>query len=216
MLWSFIISLIINLVLTADLHARPPKGFLEGPYLLLSAGALQADFDTDQQSGQKVGRDVEPGAGFVFGWNITDAVAPELYGIYSTNINAGRREHIVGATIGARYLFLLDALTDLGSFHLFPFLRGGPGFRIFVLPGNQLSTDQLVSQVGLGGSVGGGLGLHWKKYLYAGIDVQGDLFSYEDVQQNLDTLTPALADQLIYRGGFQPTFGASLFIGVHY
>src|SRR3989338_5625243 len=110
--------------------ARPLKGFHKGPYLALEAGLLQANNDHDEQAGNDVGRDFEGAFGFLFGWNISDPFAIELGGLYSTDFNVGRREHIVLTTVNGRYSFIFDpSLTAGVSFLYHKYLSFGLDLR---------------------------------------------------------------------------------------
>jgi len=194
--------------------ARPAKGFHTGPYLVLEGGALHADFDTDQVTGQNQGNDWEPTVGFVFGWNIFDAFSTELQGMYTTDKNGGRRIHIASANIYAKLFLITDTLTDFPTFRILPFAKAGMGFRATILPSTPAASnpDDKVTRIGLGPSVGGGLAFLWKKYFYFGIDVQGDLYIYDDIDQTV----AGVPNTRVYDGGFQPSFTGMAFVGVHY
>lgn len=194
--------------------ARPAKGFHTGPYLVLEGGALYADFDTDQVTGQKQGNDWEPVVGFVFGWNIYDSFSAELQGMYTTDRNDGRRIHIASANVYAKLFLITDALTDFPTFRVLPFVKAGMGFRGTILPSTPTSSnpDDKVTRIGIGPSVGGGLAFLWKKYFYFGIDAQGDLYIYDDINQTV----AGVPNTRVYTGGFHPSFTGMAFVGVHY
>lgn len=196
--------------------ARPLKGFYEGPYLALSAGAIQAENDKDDQAQTNVGRAIEPAGGLIFGWNVWDVFALELKGEYATNDNGGRREHLLNIALQPKYTFLIDRLVDFPTLRILPFLSMGGASRFAVLPGNILSSDQKVTSVGIGPTAGGGIAFLWKKYFFFGVDVREDFLFYDDVRQTLDLAAPPATDQIIYRGGFHPSFAAIVFVGVHY
>lgn len=204
------------LFISLPLQAAPYKGFHEGPFILLEAGVMQADFDRDVAAGENVGRNFEPAAGLLFGWDITDHWGCFLQSQYSTNKNNGRREHITNNLLAARYSFIIDQLTPSSQFSAIPYLLSGFAFRISGLPGNQNSSDSIIPSYAVGPSIGGGLTFLLKKYLYLGVQVQGDLLFYNALHQNLDLANPALANQKVYRGGFQPSFASHFMIGVHY
>jgi hypothetical protein len=199
-------------VSAAVAHARPPTGFNTGPYLAIHGGVLQADFDTDQVSGTEVGRDFEPAVGFLFGWNIFDYFSTELQGLYSTNSNNSRRIHIAQADVNTKWFLVTDALTNFPTLRILPFLKGGMGIRVSVLPGNVGSTNTNVTNIGWGPTFGGGVSFIWKKYFYFGVDVQEDLFLYNDIHQTVN----GVPRTLVYKGGFHPSFGAMATLGVHY
>lgn len=204
---SIVLSLIAS---TAD--ARPAKGFLKGPYLTVELGTLQMDNDTDQVSGEKIGRDFEPTFGFIFGWNLSDNFSPELQGRYATNLKSGRRLHVAQANISGKYTFIIDELVDFPSLRILPFLKAGMALRISVLPGNRNSTKDTVYQTAWGPSPGGGLAFLWKKYFMFGIDLQGDMLIFDDIRQTVN----GTGNTLVYKGGFHPSFSAMAIIGVHY
>ncbi|MBI4212228.1 MAG: hypothetical protein HY540_06275 [Deltaproteobacteria bacterium] len=191
------------------------KGFHEGPYLLFEGGVLQSDFDTDQVSGAQIGRDFEPSFGLIFGWNITDTIATELKGLYSTNLKSDRREHIVATNINLRYSFLVDALVR-NKLKIMPYVKIGPAVRLTAFPGNPQSSDQLIPSYAIGPSAGGGLMFIWGKYLSIGLDAHEDFLLFNDNRQDLDLASPAQTNQLVYKGGLHPQFGAGILFGVHY
>ncbi|MFH1830392.1 MAG: outer membrane beta-barrel protein [Pseudomonadota bacterium] len=207
------ITLFATLLTTAlPVYAKPPKGFNTGPYLAIEAGVTQASFDTDQVDGTKVGRDFEPTFGFIFGWNLFDYFATELQGRYATNRNNDRRIHIAQANVYTKWFLVTDALTDFPTFRILPFLKGGMGVRASVLPGNTGSTDTSVTSIGWGPTFGAGVSFIWKKYFYFGVDVQEDLFLFDDIRQTVN----GVPNTLVYKGGFHPCFGAMAILGVHY
>ena len=209
--------IIISLLLIApSAYAKPLEGFHEGPYLAVEFGAIEANFDHDLQSGESVGSEVERSFGILFGWNVYDELAFEIKGQYATNRNNGQREHIVNANLSSRYSFIFDTLTDFKSLRILPFVKGGVSARLSALPGNPNASDRVVSSYGVGPSVGAGVSFLWKKYLYFGLDFQHDLLFYQDVRQNLDRLNPAQNNQLIYKGGFNPSWNVAFMLGVHY
>ena len=193
-------------------QARPPKGFHTGPYLTALFGVMQADFDRDQVTGQRVGRDFEPTFGFLFGWNITDQFSAELQGLYATNENAGRREHIAGAGVFGKWTIVTDALTDFESLRILPFLKMGMSARFVALPGNPNADDTSMSTIGWGPSVSGGMAFLWHKYFYFGLDLQGDLLLFDDKRQTVG----GVPGTLVYKGGLHPSFTAMAILGVHY
>lgn len=207
---TFLFAVLLISAPLAD--ARPTEGFNTGPYLAIEVGLMQADFDADQASGQKVGRDFEPTFGFIFGWNIFDYFSAELQGRYATNRNNNRRIHIAHANVYAKWFFVTDALTDFPTFRMLPFLKGGMGVRASVLPGNVGSDDTSVTRLGWGPTVGAGISFIWKKYFYFGVDVQEDLFLYDETRQTVN----GAPNTLVYKGGFHPSFGAMAILGVHY
>lgn len=196
--------------------ARPLKGFNVGPYLALEGGIIQADFDTDLQTGAKIGHDFEPAAGLMFGWNLWDYFSAELEGRYSTAKTSGGREHLAAAGVYGRYFFILDELTDFKSLRIMPTVKGGFSFHFASLPGNPDSSDPAVTTFGWGPSLGAGLSFIIAKYLFFGFDVKEDLTFFNDTSQNLTINGQPAPNTLIYKGGFHPQFSAMAFIGVHY
>lgn len=201
------------LVLSQDASARPPKDFHDGPYLVLEGGIWQSDFDTDEITGQRQSNDWEPVVGFVFGWNMYDWFSTELQGKYTTDKNNDRRTHIASANVYAKFTLIADALTDFSSFRALPFVKAGMGFRAAVLPNTPaVNPDDSRTQLGYGPSVGGGIAFLWKKYFYFGIDVQEDLYFYEDIAETVG----GVPNTIVYKGGFHPSFSGMGFVGVHY
>ena len=212
-----IISLFIVLfLLSATANAKPLEGFHAGPYLTVEIGLVQSSADDDQQANSKVGANFERSFGVLFGWNLNDYFATEIKGRYSTNQNQGRRQHLVNANLGGRYSFIFDKLTDFKSLRILPYVSSGIALRIASLPGNIQSSNSAITALAVGPYVGTGVTFMWKKYLYFGANLSGDLLFQESVRQDLDLASPALSNQLIYNGGFQPAFSTGFILGVHY
>ncbi|PIU56350.1 MAG: hypothetical protein COS89_06115 [Deltaproteobacteria bacterium CG07_land_8_20_14_0_80_38_7] len=213
----FILSSIITVLLFGGLaSARPLKGFNTGPFLYLETGIMQIDFDKDQYNNTNNGDDFEPALGMIFGWNIRDWISAELQGLYTTNSNNDRREHIVGASLCSRYFFITNALTDIKNLKIMPTVKGGMAFRISSLPGNVNSTDSAVTSFGWGPTFGCGINFLIYKYLSIGLEVQEDLLFFDDIRQSLTVNGASLPNTLIYKGGFKPQFLGLFSIGVHY
>jgi hypothetical protein len=198
------------LLASASAECRPDRGFNEGPYLDLLGGAGQFDFDYNQATQSKVGGDFEPLVGIIFGWNALDQLSAEIQARYTTNKNSGQREHIANANLYAKWMPIFDALTDFQSLRILPFVKGGMGITVAVVPGGDASTK--MTMIGFGPSVGGGIAFLWKKYVHFGIDVQEDFLYFGDQRQTVGS-TP---DALIYKSGFFHQFSGMGFIGVHY
>ena len=203
---------LIIIQLPCRVSARPPKGFHTGPYLTALVGVMQADFDRDQVTGRKAGWDFEPTFGILFGWNISDRFSAELQGLYATNENSGRREHIAGAGVFGKWTIVTDTLTDFKSLRILPFLKMGMSTRFAKLPGSPDADDDSMSTVGWGPSAGAGMAFLWHKYFYFGVDLQGDFLLFEDKRQTVGG-TPGV---LVYKGGLHPSFMALAILGVHY
>ena len=210
-----VISLALLLIMAficPDVSARPKKGFHTGPYLTFEVGAIGADFDRDQVTNERIGNDIEPAFGFLFGWNVTDAISAELQGLYATSRTAGKREHIASAGVYCKWTFITDTLTNFKTFRILPFVKGGMMVRAASLPGGPSSPVSVMSTIGWGPSAGAGVAFMWHKYFYFGVDVQGDFILFDDLHQTVNG-TP---NTLVYKGGFYPSASALAIIGVHY
>jgi hypothetical protein len=192
--------------------ARPNRGFNVGPYLDLIGGVSQATFDRDQTTGIAQGSDFQPTFGFLFGWNVVDSLAAELQGRYATDPNHGDREHIAYANVMAKWMPIFDALTDFPTLRILPFLKGGMGVTVAILPGAPGSDGSKLTTVGFGPTLGGGIAFICKKYVHFGIDLQEDLHFFQDKTQTVN----GVPGTLVYKGGFHPLFSAMGFVGVHY
>lgn len=199
-------------IIALSLEARPEEGFFKGPYLAVSGGVMQAGNDYDSASRRTVGNDFEPAFGFMFGWNILDSLATELQGRYSTNGNDGRRLHIAAGNLYAKWTPVVDALTDFRSWRIMPFLKGGGAFRASILPGNINSTDSTETQLGFGPAIGGGIAFLTMKYLFFGIDLQEEFLYFDSISETVS----GVPNTPVYKGGWHPSFGGGVFIGVHY
>jgi len=206
------LALLLSAAVATPAIARPGQGFNKGPYLAIEGGIAEVKYDHDETSVGDSGRNFDPAFGFMFGWNAWDWLSAELQGRYSTSVNAGHREHIAAANLYAKAFLITNALTDFPTLRILPFIKGGLGIHVGVLPGSTGSTDTKVTTVGVGPSLGGGLAFTWKKYVYFGLDVQEDLIFFEDTRQDVN----GVPGTTVYKGGFYPSLGAMGFIGVHY
>ncbi len=207
------IALLLSLTfICEEIEARPKKGFHTGPYLTFEIGAIGADFDRDHVTNERVGNDLEPAFGFLFGWNVTDSIAAEIQGLYATSHKSGKREHLASAGTYCKWTFITDALTDFKSLRILPFAKGGMMVRAASLPGGPSSPVGVISTLGWGPSAGVGVAFMWHKYFYFGVDVQGDFLFFDDQRQTVAG-TP---NTLVYKGGFYPSASALAIIGVHY
>lgn len=206
-----LIVLLLTFFASFVVSAEGEKGFHTGPYLVVEGGVIQADHDFDVAANEQVGGNYEPTFGFIFGWNIWDYFSAELQGMYSTNKNNDRRIHIATGNLYAKGTLVLKALTST-NFKTLPFIKAGSSIRASVLPANRNSTNDNATQLGFGPSVGGGIAFLWGKYFYFGVDVQGDLLFYNDINETVN----GVPDTLVYKGGFSPSLGTFGFVGVHY
>jgi hypothetical protein len=210
------ISIAILLGISFAAEAKPRKGFHTGPYILLEAGATQNDFDVNARTGEKIGTEFEPAVGFLFGWNMFDWFSAELGGRYSTSEKNDRREHIAGANLNAKFFLVTDALTDFPSLRILPFAKAGAAIRVATLPGDpDAINDEVVTSFAYGPSVGAGMMFLWKKYVYFGFNVQGDLLFFQDISQDISS-GGSTQNALIYEGGFIPQFAGTVLVGVHF
>lgn len=192
-------------------HARPPSGFHEGPYFMLEGGLLNFSADTNVRTNTKVGHDYEPAAGFTFGWNLVDWIAPEFEVKYTTNKNGGNREHVVNVGMNAVLYLITDQMTDFKSIHILPFVLAGPVFQFAAVPGDAASSDKTMSAWGPGFGAGAGIRMLFAKYGYAGITVRSDFVLLPDKSQNIGGATAKIMD-----GGFDVQLGLMGYIGVHF
>lgn len=206
--------LIIGIASSA--HAKPPKGFHTGPYLAVGVGATYNNFDKNQRTGEKVGTFFEPNVGFIFGWNVYDWLAAEMSGRYLTSEKRGRREHVANANLYAKAFLITDALTDFKSLRILPYAKAGLAMLFAVLPEDEaVSATNTRFDYGFGPSVGTGVMFLFKKYVYLGINAQGDFLFLQDIRSNVTT-GGVTTNTLIYKGGFTPQFYGSFVAGVHF
>lgn len=194
-----------------SVQARPPEGFYEGPYLMLSGGLMQMDWDVNQNTGVEEGRPWEPMIHLGFGWNVTDTVAPELNLLFYTNSNGGRRQYIAGVHFGPAVTFLLDPFLNFPSLRILPFVKPGFVFQAVSLPGDPSANDNRTTAIGYGGGLAGGLRFLYNEYLYFGVEVEEDFIYHADKNQLLNGTST-----LIYRGGFKRQFEGRAMVGVHF
>lgn len=204
------------LLFASTAFAKPVEGFFEGPYITLQAMLSQVDYDTDQISGEKLGRDFEPSFGLNFGWNITDDLSVDFTARYTTNTKRdGKDEHILSPDIAAKYAPFHINIKDDTSFFI-PYIRGGMGFCIAILPGNALSSDKKRTSLGFGPTFGAGFDLLIAKYIFIGANARYDIYNFDNIYQDLDLAAPQQFGQLVYKGGWKGAFSAGISLGVHY
>lgn len=210
---SALLAVALLLSAASPLHARAKKGFHTGPYLALEVGAMQAEFDKNQVTGQDVGGNFEPSLGFLFGWNVTDELSAELQGLYTTNrLNAGGREHVASGGVFGKWSIVTDALTDFQKIRILPFVKVGMLVRAASLPNTEDPNDDTMSTIGWGPAIGGGIAFLAFKYFYFGVDVQGEFLLFEEKR----TTVNGVPNTLLYKGGLHPSVATLAILGVHY
>jgi len=207
---------LIICAMSSAAFARPPKGFHTGPYLALEGGISYSNFDKNQRTGQKAGAAIDPTIGFIFGWNVYDWLSAEMSGRYSTSEKNSRREHIANANLVAKAFLITNALTDFKSLRILPYAKAGLGMIFADLPEDDIvSTTSTRFTYGFGPTVGAGVMFLFAKYVYLGINVQGDMLFMQDIRSNV-TSGGTTTNTLIYKGGFQPQLFTSGVAGVHF
>ncbi|MBI2343405.1 MAG: hypothetical protein HYV02_03575 [Deltaproteobacteria bacterium] len=203
---------LLLLPITATAWARPPEGFHEGPYLQLVTGARNADFDTNTADGIDNARDIEPLFGFNFGWNLTDPLAFELSGHYSTSGTANIQQHLVMARVGTRWNFVTNALTHFSSVRILPYVTMGGVLHFNILPAASGSSKTRVEQWGGGMDAGGGVSLlFYHDTLYISAEGTAGPIRRSTIRENIGgSLTT------VYRGGWAVDWGTRLAAGVHF
>lgn len=210
----YLVALITCAVLysTSPAHARPAKGFHEGPYLQLNLGARSAKFDTDQVTSIKQGQEIEPAYGFTFGWNITDPFAFELRGLYSTSGAGISQQHLINMNIDVKWNFIIDPLVDFKSLRLIPFVNAGNVLEINILPGTTGSNSARVVQLGTGLDMGGGISaLFFHDSVYLTLR-GGPAYVYrEKMKQTVNSVS-----RTVYSGGWSWDWTALAGLGAHF
>lgn len=202
-------SFFSSLPLYAD---TPDKGFYQGPYLTLSAGAAQLTWDRNQRTGTQEGNSIQPLIHLGFGWNLLDWFAPELNMRFGTAKNGGRREYFAGANFGFNFIWVAKPLISFGSLKILPFLKPGFVFQGASLPGDPTAANTRFTTIGLGGGLGGGVRFIHNEYLYFGVELEQDWIFYEDTHQVL----AVGGNTLIYKGGWKRQLEGLVMVGVHF
>ena len=192
-------------------HARPLKGFYEGPYLTLSAGLMQFNWDVNQRTGMQEANNWQTMLHLGFGWNLSDWFAPELQMRFGTDSNWSRREYISGANLGFNFILLADPLLNFKKWRILPFIKPGFVFQPLFLPGDPSVSNTNLRMIGYGGSAGGGVRFLFHEYLYLGVEVEEDFVNHTNKFQVLSG-----NDTLIYPGGWKKQFEALTMVGVHF
>ncbi len=210
--YAIILGIFLALLTTPAFAKLPRKGFMKGPYITLTGGVMQFDWDKNSRTGVEEGAPWEPMMGLGFGWNLNDWLAPELLIRYTTDDNQGRREYIAGANFGFVFSWLAKPLLDFEKWRVLPFIKPGFGLQVAVLPGDPSSADNKVTSIGFGPSVGGGIRFLYNKYLYFGLEAQEEILKQQNVIQTLNTG----ATLQIYKGGWVSQFETFATIGLHF
>lgn len=205
------------LALPVGANARPPhEGFHTGPYLLGSIGMTQYAWDVNQRTQKQEGDRTEPVAGFIFGWDFFDWLAPELQTLYSTSNNGGRREQLFFINAGVATTLLWQPLLGIGNWNILPFVTPSVAISISSLPGDLDAPDHRLTVFGIGPGIAGGFHVQWKKYIYFGFQAREDFIHTPDKMQEIVINGVSAGQQKIYPGGFHPQFGLIAVFGVHY
>lgn len=189
----------------------PRKGFYKGPYIMLTGGAMQFDWDKNETTGVEEGSPWELMLGLIFGWNLNDWLGPEVLFRFTTDKNEGRREYIAGANLGMVMTWLADPLLDFEKWRILPYIKPGFGLQAAVLPGAANSTQNRLTSFGIGPSISGGIRFLYNKYFYFGLAVQEEFLHQNSVHQSVNG-----TNTLIYKGGWVPQFETFLMVGVHF
>jgi len=192
-------------------YALPRKGFYEGPYLTLSAGLMQFDWDVNQRTQAQEASRYQTTLHLGFGWNLTDFFAPELNMLFATDQNNGRREYITGANFGFNFTLLANPLLNFEKWKILPFIKPSFATQVAILPGDPQSGIAHVASIGVGGGIGGGVRFLFHEYLYLGFEAQEEFILHRSVTQTIGG-----TDTLIYNGGWKKQFEGLMMVGVHF
>ncbi|MBU4483915.1 MAG: hypothetical protein L6300_05495 [Syntrophaceae bacterium] len=202
--------LILSTFVAITAFAMPSEGFKEGPYLLFGGGIMDVGYDNNIRTNTQVGDDFELAASFIFGWDVLDYLGFELQSRYANAETSSNREHVAGINLNCVYHLILEPLTDIKGWHITPFIKAGPAAHIAMVPGDPDGDERYLLVNGIGGSVAGGIHLMYK-YLYTGIEFQGDFLHFSKKSQTINTVT-----QEVIEGGFDSLFNVFLMMGIHY
>jgi hypothetical protein len=193
-------------------NARPPKGFHEGPYLLFSGGMLTYTADDNVRTKTSTGNDIEPTFGFNFGWNLKDYVGAELQARYSTNRNAGVREHIATANISAVFTLVTPQLTNFKKpVYVLPFVQAGPAVQFAAVPADPAAGGGTLLHWGIGPSIGGGVRVLFARYFYVGVLAQVDFLYLNEKKQDIGGVQTVILNE-----GWDGQIGISGLAGCHF
>lgn len=192
--------------------ARPLRGFHEGPYLQVTAGARDASFDTNVADNARNGQDIEPTYGFLFGWNISDPFSIEMQSTYGTSGSGNLQQHLIDARFCGRYSLIRSPLTDFKSLRLLPFLDGGLKLQLNVLPNASGGPSDRVLQWGTGIATGGGLSaVFFHDAVYLSLRGGADILRRSEIEQTIGGRSV-----VVYEGGWGVDWTAGSAVGVHF
>lgn len=146
-----------------------------------------------------------------FGWNLRDWFAPELNIRFTTDKNRGRREYIAGANLGFVFTFLAKPFLNFASLRILPFIKPGFVFQALSLPGDITSSDNQLTNIGLGAAIGGGIRFLYNEYLYFGFEANEDFVLHPNNFQQLSG-----GNTLIYSDGLKKQLEILGMVGVHF
>lgn len=193
----------------SNAHAR--RGFYQGPFITLSAGLMQFDWDVNQRTQNEEANRWQTMLHLGFGWNLTDVVAPELNMRFGTDQNGGQREYIASGNLGLNITFLANPFLQFEKLKILPFIKPGFITQIALLPGDPLADDNFVTSIGVGSGIGGGFRFLFKEYFYFGLEVEQDWIWHPTKMQTVNG-----ASTLIYQGGFKNQLEGLAMVGVHF
>lgn len=211
MLKAKLLILIVFLLMPTNLLAKPYRGFREGPYMRIIGGMAYQTYDNIKRNNIQNGNNHDGTYGFEFGWNLWDATAAELEVRYITARIRDNREHIVNVNLNIKYSFVTDALTNIGSLHILPFVKGGPTGVVSGIPGDPAVNNKLMTVWGLGFSGSTGIDFLFMKYISLGIYGQIDLYYLSQAHQTINNVS-----ELIIAGGWEPQISVLAAAGVHF
>lgn len=207
------VLVLMNIVMVALPAARatPLEGFLEGPYLQFMVGARNAAFDRNLATGSNIGRAIEPLYGFTFGWNLTDPLAFELMGHYSSSGTSSTQQHLMSVRAGMRWNWIAHALTDFRSFRILPFVAASPIAQLNISPGATATSGRATQW---GGGIGGGGGLSllfFHDHVFLTVREHTDLVYRRGVNENVGGV-----DTPVYGSGWGVDWSSMAELGVHF
>jgi opacity protein-like surface antigen len=209
-------GLIIMLISFVSLDAKANSNENHvGFYLYGMAGFMNLNNDTNQRVDPPLefGNSVEFAFGFTMGYNVTDAIAPELQFSYSTTTDdtpsGEAREHALSIRANLKYSFLTNAgFNATRSLKIYPYIKGGGvAHGLYINASNDLDK---VGSWGYGFTAGGGVEFNYKK-LYFGLDISND-FLY--LQEETEEIAGQEID--IIEGGFDYQISMMFGVGVHF
>lgn len=199
----------------------PDKGWHRGSFVLAHGGMMQANDDTNFQTGRKFDGMFIPAVGLTYGHDFLDFFGLMFQATYggftSSGVGDGTanypnetgKEHVLNFSLAARYTFLTRWEGQPDGIKILPYVKLGPTGRVLYIDAS--SSGNKANSYGVGVSIGAGLELLVWRGVFFGIDATEHLMFIQDGFRTVNNVKTKVID-----GGFKPSFQLLGLIGYHF